>query len=161
LNSAHYYAQATSVAAQKLDEIGNTLLGNWGKMHPQQARQHLEEMIVSAKYIEKAATFQKKSFQDLASGIRVSTQVTEQLSTNATKTLASATLMEEVVEQLRDVVGQSEHADDAQTGREEKRRSVREGNAVNDTTSSSHLDKRPLGTKKTHNPDERLVKERK
>ena len=86
--------------------LGNILLGNWGKMNPQQARKFLEEMIISAKYIEKATTFQKKSFQDLASGIRVSTQVTKQLSTNSSKALESATLMEEVVEQLRDVVGQ-------------------------------------------------------
>lgn len=107
LNSAQYYAEATGVAAHKLDEAGNILLGNWGKMNPQQARQYLEQMIVSAKYIEKATTFQKKSFQDLASGIRVSTQVTKQLSTNSSKALESATLMEEVVEQLRDVVGQS------------------------------------------------------
>jgi C4-dicarboxylate-specific signal transduction histidine kinase len=106
LNSAQYYAEATGVAAHKLDEIGNILLGNWGKMHPQQARKYLEELIVSAKYIEKATTFQKKSFQDLSSGIRVSTQVTKQLSTNSSKALESATLMEEVVEQLRDVVGQ-------------------------------------------------------
>jgi polyhydroxyalkanoate synthesis regulator phasin len=106
LTSAQYYSDATGVAAHKLDELGNVLLGNWGKMNPQQARQFLEEMIVSAKYIEKATTFQKKSFQDLASGIRVSTQVTKQLSTNSTKALESATLMEEVVEQLRDVVGQ-------------------------------------------------------
>ena len=106
LNSAQYYSEATGVAAHKLDELGNVLLGNWGKMNPQQARKYLEEMIVSAKYIEKATTFQKKSFQDLSSGIRVSTQVTKQLSTNSSKALESATLMEEVVEQLRDVVGQ-------------------------------------------------------
>lgn len=106
LTSAQYYSEATGVAAQKLDKLGNMLLGNWGKMNPQQARKYLEDMIISAKYIEKATTFQKKSFQDLASGIRVSTQVTKQLSTNSTKALESATLMEEVVEELRDVVGQ-------------------------------------------------------
>ncbi len=106
LNSVQYYADATGIAAQKLDQVGNALLGNWGQVDPQQARKYLEEMILSAQYISKAAAHQKKSFHGLASGIRVSTQVTEQLSTNSTKTFESATIMEEVVEQLHKVVGQ-------------------------------------------------------
>ncbi len=106
LNTAQYYAEATSVAAQKMDQIGKELLGNWGQMHPQRARKYLEEMLLCTQYIEKAAAFQKKGFDGLASCIRVTTQVTEQLSTNSTKTFESAALLEEVVEQLRKVVGQ-------------------------------------------------------
>jgi methyl-accepting chemotaxis protein len=106
LNAVQYYADATGIAAQKLDQVGNELLGNWGQVDPQLARKYLEEMILSAQYISKATSHQKKSFNGLVSGIRVSTQVTEQLSSNSTKTFESATVMEEVVEQLREVVGQ-------------------------------------------------------
>jgi methyl-accepting chemotaxis protein len=106
LNTAQYYADATSAVTHKLDQIVKELLGNWGYIDPQQARKHLEEILHCAQYIEKAASYQKKGFDRLASGVRVTTQVTEQISTNSTKTFESATLMEEVVEQLRKVVGQ-------------------------------------------------------
>jgi hypothetical protein len=141
LTSAQYYAEATGVAAKKLDEVGNILLGNWGKMHPQQASQYLEQMIVSAKYIEKATAFQTKSFQDLASVVRVATQVTEQLATNSSKALGSATLMEDVVAQLRKVVGQNEESQSElvtanQTGIGKKSSDEgREKNTTNSTTS--------------------------
>jgi hypothetical protein len=106
LNSAQYYAEATSVAAQKLDQIGKELLGNWEQINPRQVRRYLEEMLQCTQYIEKATVFQKKGFDGLAGCIRVTTQVTEQLSTNSTKTSESAALLEEVVAQLRKVVGQ-------------------------------------------------------
>ena len=109
LNTVQYYAEATSIAAQHLDQVGNEFLGNWEQVNSQQARKYLKEMILSAQYISKATAYQKKSFNGLTSGIRVSTQVTEQLSTNSTKTFESATVMEEVVEQLRKVVGGSTH----------------------------------------------------
>jgi polyhydroxyalkanoate synthesis regulator phasin len=107
LKAVQYYAEAAGIAAQNLDEVGNEFLGNWEQVNSQQARKYLKEMIISAKYISKATAYQKKSFDGLASGIKVSTQVTEQLSTNSTKTFKSATVMEEVVEQLRKVVGSS------------------------------------------------------
>jgi methyl-accepting chemotaxis protein len=95
------------MAAQHLNQVGNEFLGRWEKMDPQQAKKYLSEIVTSAQYISKATIHQKKNFNGLASGIKVSTQVTEQLSTNSTKTFESATIMEEVVEQLRKVVGGS------------------------------------------------------
>jgi methyl-accepting chemotaxis protein len=107
LNAVQHYADAAAMAAQHLNQVGNEFLGKWEKMDPQQAKKYLNEIVTSAQYISKATIHQKKNFNGLASGIKVSTQVTEQLSTNSTKTFESATVMEEVVEQLREVVGGS------------------------------------------------------
>jgi hypothetical protein len=62
-------------------------------------------MAKTANYIERAATHQDKSSKSLGIAIRVTTQVTEQLVAGATSATEAADKLDEVVEQLRQVVG--------------------------------------------------------
>jgi hypothetical protein len=105
LKSVQYYAGATSVAAHKLDKIGVELAQNWEWLDPLQTKQRLHEIITTANYIEKASSHQTQSSKGLSAAIRVTTQVTEQLVSGATSATEAATQLEEVIEQLRQVVG--------------------------------------------------------
>jgi methyl-accepting chemotaxis protein len=58
-----------------------------------------------ARYIEKAADYQQKSCKTLATAIRVTSQVTEQLILGANSATESSEQLDQVVEQLREVVG--------------------------------------------------------
>ena len=62
-------------------------------------------MTRTAQYIENAANFQSTSNQKLATALKVTTQVTEQLATGASSATEAATQLEQVVNDLRDVVG--------------------------------------------------------
>lgn len=105
LQSVQYYAEATSVAARRLDEIGMELVQNWEQLDAQRTRNRLSEVIAAARYIEKAASRQNESSKGLATAIRVTAQVTEQLISGATSATEASTQLDEVVEQLRKVVG--------------------------------------------------------
>lgn len=105
LKSVQYYAEATGIAARKLDEIGAELAQNWGKFNAQQTMQRLEEIIAAAHYIEKASSHQEQSSQNLSTAIRIATQVTDQLVSGATSAADAAKQLEVVIDQLRLVVG--------------------------------------------------------
>jgi hypothetical protein len=105
LNKVEYYSQATNIAAQRLSTVGGQLKEGWQYLDSRRAEKVLEEIIAAAKYIEKARTFQDESNKSLAASIRVTTQVTEQLTTGATSAAEAAEQLEEVVNQLRSVVG--------------------------------------------------------
>lgn len=105
LQSVQYYTEATRVAAQTLDEITKDLSKNWERVPPHIAKQRLGEMTQTTGYIERAATHQDKSSKSLGVAIRVTTQVTEQLVAGATSATEAADKLDEIVEQLRQVVG--------------------------------------------------------
>ncbi|MGI9059377.1 MAG: hypothetical protein ACR2H5_12430 [Ktedonobacteraceae bacterium] len=105
LQSVQYYTDATLVAAHQLGEIGSELSQHWHQLDAQTAKGALEQMIKTAQYIESAAQYQSSSNQKLSTAIKVTTQVTEQLVTGATSATDAATQLEQVVNQLRDVVG--------------------------------------------------------
>ena len=105
LQSVQYYTDATLVAAHQLSEIGTELSHRWHQLDVNTAKSALEQMIKTAQYIESAAQYQTASNQKLATAIKVTTQVTEQLVTGATSATDAATQLEQVVNQLRDVVG--------------------------------------------------------
>jgi hypothetical protein len=106
LKSVQYYTEAASVAARKLDEMGTELAQRWGRLDTQHMQQRLGEIVSTANYIEKAISHQGKSGKSLSTAIRITTQVTEQLVSGATSANDAATQLEEVIEQLRQVVGE-------------------------------------------------------
>lgn len=105
LQSVQYYTEASSVAAHSLLEITNNLVQNWNRLDPHTIHQSLEQIITAAQYIENASGLQNSSNQKLATAIKVTTQVTEQLAAGATSATDAANQLEDVVSQLRQVTG--------------------------------------------------------
>ncbi len=106
LNSMQQYARASSVAAHKLDEMGREFTQNWERYDPQRRQQNLYAIISAANYIEKASSHQERTSKGLNTAIQVTNQVTEQLLSGATSASDAATQMEEVIKQLRRLVGE-------------------------------------------------------
>ncbi len=106
LQSVQYYTDATKVAAQRLTETGFELLQRRQQAEPAATKKSLEHIITASRYIEDASQHQTTSIQKLSTALKVATQVTEQLATGATSATDAATQLEQVVQQLRSVVGQ-------------------------------------------------------
>ena len=77
----------------------------WHQLDAQTARQALAQMIAAAQYIERSTEFQTASSEKLSTAIKVTTQVTEQLASGATAAAKTSEQLEQVVSQLRHVVG--------------------------------------------------------
>lgn len=105
LQSVEYYTGATRIAAHQLSEVGIELARTWGQADAYTARLALERIVAAARYIEEAAAYQDASNQKLSTALKVATQVSEQLATGATSATDAATQLEQVVAQLRSVVG--------------------------------------------------------
>jgi hypothetical protein len=101
-----YYAKATSVAAHKLSEMSIDLMQNLDHLDRQQTKQRLNEILQAGRYIEQASARELQSNESLSTGIRVTTQVTEQLVSGAKSANEAAAQLEEVIGQLRQVVGE-------------------------------------------------------
>ena len=105
LQSVRYYTNATNVAARKMSDVSTQLTERWELLDNQTIMRHLDEIHTTAKYIENAANRQEESSKNLATAIRVTTQVTEQLAAGATSATDASHQLEQVVNQLRTVVG--------------------------------------------------------
>lgn len=105
LQSVQYYADATRIAAHKLGEIGTELEQSWHQRKVESIKQGLRQMIGAAQYIEKATHYQSNSNQKLATAIKVTSQVNEQLAEGAISATEAASQLEQVVNELRQVVG--------------------------------------------------------
>lgn len=105
LQSVQYYTEATSVAAKELGRVASGLIQHWNQANERDVKQALERINAAARYIENAAQYQNISNQKLATALKVATQVTEQLVAGTTAASDAATQMEQVVTQLRNVVG--------------------------------------------------------
>ncbi|MFL5691158.1 MAG: hypothetical protein ACJ795_05070 [Ktedonobacteraceae bacterium] len=105
LKSVQYYVGAASVAAHKLTEVSVALMQNVEWLDVSQTKQYLNEIIQIAHYMEKASSHQAQSNKSLSTAIRVTNQVTEQLVSGANSAAEAATQLEEVIGQLRQVVG--------------------------------------------------------
>jgi len=105
LQSVQYYTDATKIAARQLNDVGTELVHRWQYMDPRATRKSLEQIVTASRYIEEATQHQSSSNQKLSTALKVATQVTEQLAVGATSATDAATQLEEVVQQLRDVVG--------------------------------------------------------
>ncbi|WP_376794785.1 cache domain-containing protein [Thermogemmatispora sp.] len=105
LQSVQYYTDASNVAARQLTSMVTELLQRWPQLDGRTAQRALQEMANTARYIEQAIQYQETSNQKLATAIKVTTQVSEQLAAGATSATSAAEQLEQVVRQLRRVVG--------------------------------------------------------
>lgn len=106
LQSVQYYTDATRIAAHKLGEVGVELERNWYRQNIETIKQGLQQVISASGYIEKATQYQGDSSQKLSTAIKVTTQVNEQLADGAISATETASQLEQVVNDLRNVVGQ-------------------------------------------------------
>lgn len=104
--SLQYYTDATRIAAHKLGEVGMELENNWRRQNIETIKQGLQHVITAANYIEKATHYQSDSGQKLATAIKVTSQVNEQLADGAISATEAASQLEMVVNDLRSVIGQ-------------------------------------------------------
>jgi hypothetical protein len=105
LQSVKYYAEAIEVAARELNKTGTSMTQHWSQLNAYEDKQAIDYIVKTAQYIESAAQYQDASIQKLSTALKVATQVTEQLVSGTTSATEAATQLENVVEQLRDVVG--------------------------------------------------------
>src|SRR5205823_1997541 len=106
LQSIQYYTEAIRIAAHELTELGTNLTQHWDYADARIIHQALERIISASRYIENASQYQYASNEKLATALKVATQVTEQLVAGATSATDAAAQLEDVVTQLRSVVGQ-------------------------------------------------------
>lgn len=106
LQSVQYYTDATRIAAHKLGEIGTELENNWYRQNIETIKRGLQHVIGTANYIEKATHYQGDSSQKLSTAVKVTTQVNEQLADGAISATEAASQLEQVVNDLRSVIGQ-------------------------------------------------------
>ncbi len=106
LQAVQYYADASGVAARRLEAIEHELIQKWRMLDQQQVQRLLYELRMTTDYIEKAALHQNRSSQSLSTAIQVTNQVTEQLANNASSAAETANELDKVIEKLRRVVGQ-------------------------------------------------------
>jgi hypothetical protein len=106
LSSMQQYARASSSAAHKLDEMGREFAQSWERYDTQIRQRNLYAIISAANYIEKASMHQERTSKGLNTAIQVTNQVTEQLLSGATSASDAAMQMEEVIKQLRRLVGE-------------------------------------------------------
>jgi hypothetical protein len=97
--------EATHREAQRLREISTALIWHWKMMDVKVRQQALEQIATGTHQIEQAVRFQKRFSQNLSIALKVTTQVTEQLAVGAISATDAAKQLEQVVDQLRLVVG--------------------------------------------------------
>ncbi len=106
LQSLQYYTNATNIAARRLNSVGVQLQQDEYSLEPQsRVKQNLKEITSTAVYIQSAATHQNESSKGLATALRVTTEVAEQLAAGAESAASASLQLEQVVEQLREFVG--------------------------------------------------------
>ncbi|GHO45674.1 cache domain-containing protein [Ktedonospora formicarum] len=105
LQSVQYYTEAINTAATQLANMANSFTHQLDQLDQQRLRQAIERVQSTSKYIENAAQYQNDSNKKLSTALNVTNQVTEQLASGATSATEAAAQLEEVVKELRAVVG--------------------------------------------------------
>jgi X-X-X-Leu-X-X-Gly heptad repeat protein len=105
LESVRYLSDAMHQAAHRVVEAGNWFGEYWDRLTEDQAQRTVHHLRELAQYIEEAARRQWASSERLDKAITVTTQVSDQLAGGAAAAAESAGQLEDVVEQLRRVVG--------------------------------------------------------
>jgi hypothetical protein len=106
LQSVQYYAKASSTAAQRLGEVVQDLMQNWERFDLERRQHYLLEIFRAADYIIKANAHEERSSRGLSTAIQVTSQITEQVLSGAAAASDAASQLEEVIAQLRRVVGE-------------------------------------------------------
>lgn len=107
LQSIQYYTDAAIIATNNLQAVANLLQQQWEQMPSKQTDQKLHAVLQASQYLGNAMELQNASNQKLATALKVATQVTEQFHLGATSATQAAEQLEEVVQDLRSVVGKS------------------------------------------------------
>ncbi|HLZ60161.1 MAG TPA: cache domain-containing protein [Ktedonosporobacter sp.] len=105
LKSVQYYTNAASLAVQRLNETGMQLVQHWDRVDPAMGKQAMTQVVTDARYLDKALQYQIASNQKLESAIKVTVSVNDQLASGARSATDAASQLEEVVDELRQVVG--------------------------------------------------------
>ncbi len=105
LKSLQYYTDATSIAAHKMGAIDAELERGWHLQNAEAVQQSLQQIIGAVSYIEKATSYQNNSGQKLNTAIKVTTEVNTQLVSGAISATEAALQLEQVVNDLRYIVG--------------------------------------------------------
>ena len=104
LNSVEYYTEASKKAIWRLNDLGREmLLRRNGDM--QSSFHDIEVMVNIGQYLEKAIAYQDDSNRKVAVAIKVTNEVAAQLAAGAKASKAVAKELEQVVKQLRHIVG--------------------------------------------------------
>ncbi|GHO51008.1 cache domain-containing protein [Ktedonospora formicarum] len=106
LKSVQYYTNSTSIAAQRVNQLTRELVRDIPTLNRERLQKVLGEIAEAASYIERSVKHQKTMNDKLETSLRVTTQVTEQLTRGATSTNEAASQMEYIVKQLTSVVGE-------------------------------------------------------
>ncbi|HEX4207815.1 MAG TPA: cache domain-containing protein [Ktedonobacteraceae bacterium] len=105
LKSVQYYTGVGSVAAQRVTKLSIDLIKNARALDAQHLNQALQEIVETASYVERAIRHQEHTNEKLATTLRVTDQVTNQLTKSAESSDAAAAQLEGIVEQLTSIVG--------------------------------------------------------
>ena len=101
-----YYNDATNIAIEQMSNTGTRLVHSWQTIDENSGKQAVMQMIDTAQYVKKAVHFQNTSNEKLATAININTQVSEQLADGAASAIAASDQLQQVVSDLRHVVGE-------------------------------------------------------
>lgn len=108
VQSLQYYTSATTLASHRLHDVGGQLLQQEHFLDPKsRVTQNLKDITSTAAYIHHAAAHQVESSKSIETAMRVTTQVAAQLATGAHSATDASFQLEQVLEQLRNIVGRN------------------------------------------------------
>jgi nitrogen fixation/metabolism regulation signal transduction histidine kinase len=104
LKSIQYYTNASKIAARRLNELGNDLLSR-PDQDKQSILQGVAQMVEIGQYFERATDHQAESNAKVAVAIRVTGDAAKQIEVGAKSVDESASVLNQVVTQLRRIIG--------------------------------------------------------
>src|SRR5579885_1997549 len=104
LKSVEYYTKATKKAIWRLNDLSKTLPQRRHESK-QEFLQDIDAMVDIGEYLEKAVAYQDKSNKNVSVAITVTDEVTNQIVSGARSTKEVADQLDQIVEQLRKIVG--------------------------------------------------------
>ena len=105
LESVRYLSDAMNQAAKRVIDASNWFSDYWDRLTEEQARRTVSHLNELARYIDEAARRQQASSERMGKAINVTMQVSDQLVHGANAATQSAEQLEQVVRDLRHVVG--------------------------------------------------------
>ncbi|HLJ81033.1 MAG TPA: hypothetical protein VKT52_06070, partial [Ktedonobacterales bacterium] len=105
LESVRYLSDAMNQAAKRVIDASNWFSDYWDRLTEDQARRTVSHLNELARYIDEAARRQQASSERMGKAINVTMQVSDQLVHGADAATKSAEQLEQVVRDLRHVVG--------------------------------------------------------
>ena len=105
LESVQYYTEASKLALRRLHAVTTELVWSWRQGNISRVEQDMEHINSLKIYLAQATDCQDASNEKLGTALKVAIQVTEQLHNGTTSATLAATQLEEVVSQLRKVIG--------------------------------------------------------